>query len=171
VAIVPTSAASVTRDAGAEAYALRLLNCTRTGGLVKADGTCVGRASGTYSVQRKPLRRHKDISTRVAWPWARTMAVHDACAHAIPGRPVLAQRMRSSGFRAWAYGENVGCGWGNADAASVVLATHRAMQAEQRVDGGHWQNIKNPIYKSVGIGVATGNGRVMVVWDFYGQRY
>lgn len=171
VAIAPANAGTVTRDRGAETYALRLLDCTRTGGFVKADGTCVGRGSGTYSAQRQPLRRHRAISTRVAWPWARAMVVHDVCAHAIPGRPVLAQRMRRNGFRAWAYGENVGCGWGSGDAASVVLATHRAMQAEKRVGGGHWRNIKNPAYRSVGIGVATGNGRVMVVWDFYGQRY
>ena len=45
------------------------------------------------------------------------------------------------------------------------------MQAEKRYRGGHWKNIKNRDFKSVGIGVATGEGRVMVVWDFYGQRY
>ncbi len=45
------------------------------------------------------------------------------------------------------------------------------MQAEQPSGGGHWQNMKNAGYKSVGIGVATGNGTTMVVYDFYGKRW
>jgi len=171
VAVGPTSAGSIKRDPGAEAYALRLLNCTRTGGFVRANGTCAGRGSGKYSVKRRPLRMHRNISAKVAFPWARTMVVHDACAHAIPGKPTLTARLRSRGFRAGAYGENVGCGWGSGDTRAIVLATHRAMQAEKKANGGHWRNIKNPTYKSVGIGVAKGNGRVMVVWDFYSKRY
>ncbi len=170
VAVGPTSAGSVKRDPGAEAYALQLLNCTRTGGFVRANGTCAGRGSGKYSVKRRPLRMHRNIRATVAWPWARTMVVHDACAHAITGKPNLTRRLRSRGFRAGTYGENVGCGWGSGDTRAIVLATHRAMQAEKKANGGHWQNIKNPAYKSVGIGVAKGNGRVMVVWDFYSRR-
>lgn len=171
VAIGPASAGSVTRDPAAEAYALQLLNCTRTGGFVRANGTCAGRGSGTYSAQRKPLRMHRSIGLKVAWPWARALVQHGTCAHALPGKPQLAQRMRSQGFRYWAYGENIGCAWGSVDTRAVVLATHRAMQAEKKDAGGHWQNIKNPRYKSVGISVARGNGRVMVVWDFYGKRF
>ena len=171
VATGPATAGSIKRDPAAEAYALQLLNCTRTGGLVRANGTCAGRGSGKYSIKRKPLRMHKNISAKVAFPWARTMVLLDACAHAIPGKPTLARRLRSAGLRAGTFGENVGCGWGSADTRAIVLATHRAMQAEKKANGGHWQNIKNSAYKSVGIGVARGNGRVMVVWDFYSKRY
>ncbi len=171
VAVGPTAAASITRDQGAEVYALQLLNCTRTGGYVRANGTCAGRGSGKYSAQRKPLRLHKNISLKVAWPWARALVEHGTCAHELPGKPQLAQRMRSKSFRYWTYGENIGCSWGSTDARAVVLATHRAMQAEKHDSGGHWQNIKNPRYKSVGISVAKGKGRIMVVWDFYGKRY
>ena len=99
------------------------------------------------------------------------MNVYSVCDHAIAGKPELAQRMRSKGFRYWSYGENVGCMWQTGDAMATVLAVHRMMQAEKADRGGHWRNIKNPGFKSVGIGVATGNGRVMVVWDFYGKRY
>ena len=148
-----------------------LLNCTRTGGFVTKAGTCIGRGSGKYSAKRPALRLHKNISQKVAWPWARAMAVNDVCGHVIPGKPSLAQRMRRQGFRYWYYGENVGCGWSTGDAKAVVLATHRMMQAEKKYRGGHWKNIKNRGYKSVGIGVARGNGRVMVVWDFYGKKY
>ena len=52
-----------------------------------------------------------------------------------------------------------------------MLATHRGMQAEKSYGGGHWKNMKNKRFKSVGIGVAKKNGRIMVVYDFYGKRY
>ena len=99
------------------------------------------------------------------------MVRQNACEHVIAGKPSLATRMRRTGFRDWYYGENIGCGWGSGDAMAVVLATHLAMQAEKSSNGGHWKNIKNPAFKSVGIGVATGSGRVMIVWDFSGDRY
>ena len=162
---------SVTRVPAAEKYAHSLLNCTRTGGFVNAEGQCLARGSGKYSAYRKPVRLHKNISYKVAWPWARAMVQMNACEHVIAGKPSLATRMRNKGFRYWYYGENIGCGWSTGDAKGVVLATHRMMQAEKQSRGGHWKNIKNPGFKSVGIGVATGGGRVMVVWDFYGKRY
>lgn len=170
VAVGPASAGGVSRALEAEKYAHSLLNCTRTGGFVNADGACLARGSGKYSTYRKPVRLHRNISSRVSWPWARTMVRKNACEHVIPGKPSLATRMRRTGFRDWYYGENIGCGWGTGDAMAVVLATHRAMQAEKSSNGGHWKNIKNPAFKSVGIGVATGGGRVMVVWDFNGNR-
>ncbi len=162
---------SVTRVPAAEKYAHSLLNCTRTGGFVTAEGACLARGSGKYSAYRKPLRLHANISRKVAWPWARAMVEQNACEHVIAGQPSLSTRMRNKGFRYYYYGENIGCGWSTGDAKGVVLATHRMMQAEKKSRGGHWKNIKNPKFKSVGIGVATGGGRVMVVWDFYGRRY
>jgi hypothetical protein len=171
VAVGPASAGSVSRALEAEKYAHSLLNCTRTGGFVNKSGRCLARGSGKYSAKRPPLRRHMGISGKVAWPWARVMVTNNVCAHAIAGKPSLSQRLRNKGFRSWRYGENVGCAWGTGDAKAVVLATHRAMQAEKKYQGGHWRNIKSRAYKSVGVGVAKGGGRVMVVWDFYGQRY
>ena len=162
----------VHRATKAEKYALSLLNCTRTGGWVRADGSCNGRFSGRYSSYRRPLRLHQRISNRVAWPWARTLVVNNVCGHSVAGAPQLSERIRFPGYRAASYGENVVCGWGyGRQAKKLVLASHRAMQAEQRYDGGHWRNIKNGRYKSVGIGVAARNGTVMVVYDFYGRRY
>jgi hypothetical protein len=172
-AIGPATAAEpVKRVYSAEKYALSLLNCTRTGGWVKSDGSCLGRASGKYSAYRKPLRLHKGISVKVAWPWARAMVVHNVCGHSIAGKPGLAQRMRKAGYRYHYYGENVGCGWGGSGSVkAIVLASHRAMQAEKSSKGGHWRNIKNSGYKSVGIGVGTRDGVTKIVWDFYGRRY
>ena len=162
---------TVARVESAEQYALRLLNCTRTGGWVTASGTCLGRASGKYSTYRKPLRLHGGISTKVAWPWARAMVVNNVCGHSIAGKPDLVQRMRRQGFGYYSYGENVGCASSASDAKALVLAIHRMMQAEKASGGGHWRNMKNRSFKSVGIGVATRDGRTMMVWDFYGRRY
>jgi hypothetical protein len=166
-----TAGDTPTRAKAAERYALSLLNCTRTGGKVEADGSCVGRGSGRYSAYRKPLRLHKNISRKVAWPWAKALAVNDVCGHTIAGKPSLAVRLRNKGFRAAVMGENVGCGTTSSSAKSVVLYTHRLMQAEQSSRGGHWKNIKDPDYKSVGIGVARYGLRVRVVYEFYGRKY
>src|SRR6185503_4114828 len=46
--VVPTDDATPARHGAAERLALRLLNCTRTGGKVRADGTCKGYGSGRY---------------------------------------------------------------------------------------------------------------------------
>jgi|GEM_PF-2363584 len=170
--IGPAAAADPPKRAwNAEKYALSLLNCTRTGGWVKANGTCVARGSGKHSTYRRPLRRHTRISTRVAFPWARNMVTYNVCGHSIAGKPNLGRRMARAGFKYPYYGENVGCGWGWGRPKDVVLMAHRAFQAEKSARGGHWRNIKNRGYKSVGIGVATRNGVTMVVYDFYGKRY
>ncbi len=114
VAAVPPASAevSVARVWNAEKYALSLLNCTRTGGWVEADGSCSERGSGAHSTYRKPLPRHRGISRKVAWRWARALVNHDVCGHVIAGRPELGTRLARRGFRFGYYGENVGCGWG-----------------------------------------------------------
>jgi uncharacterized protein YkwD len=157
------------RQAAAERLALALLNCTRTGGVVRRNGACEGYGSGAFSDTRPALRLHDGISREVAFPWARAMVRTDVCAHVIPGRPGLAARMASAGFGHRAYGENVGCGWGPVSAERAVIMTHRAMQAEQRTGGGHWRNIKDRAYKSVGIAVTRLGGMTVVVYDFYGR--
>lgn len=169
IAPVAVAGSSVTRQYEAERYALRLLNCSRTGGWVRADGSCVGRNSGRFSPYRRPLRLHRKISSKVAWPWARTLAVKKVCVHDLPGEPGLVTRMRRSGFRYPRYGENIGCGSGDPKAA--VLMMHRMMQAERATSGGHWRTIKSGGFKSVGIAVAVQGGTVRVVWDFYGKLY
>jgi len=168
--VAPAAAAAPTRVWSAEKYALSLLNCTRTGGWVTAKGTCDGRGSGKYSALRPALKRSKGISRKVAWPWARALVAAEACAHTLPGKRQLRERFSIKGYRYHYIGENIGCGWGSASPKQVVLATHRAMQAEKSSGGGHWKNMKNERYKSVGIGVATRNGRTVVVYDFYGRH-
>lgn len=169
-AVAPATAAAPTRIWKAEKYALSLLNCTRTGGWVTPEGTCDGRGSGAHSALLPPLKRSKGLSKKVAFPWARALTAAEACAHSLPGKPPLPKRFSNKGYRHHYIGENIGCGWGGASAKQVVLSTHLAMQAEKSYNGGHWQNMKNAGYKSVGIGVAKRNGRTTVVYDFYGKR-
>ena len=48
-----------------EWLALRLVNCTRTGGKVKENGSCKGFGSGRFSTFQKPLRMHRPISDAI----------------------------------------------------------------------------------------------------------
>ena len=164
----PAQAVEPGRDVEAERLGLRLLNCTRTGGWVRVDGTCKGRATGTYSPYLRPLRLHDGISSLVAFGWASELVKAKVCGHVIPGQPDLQVRLASAGFLDASFGENVGCWWSDMPPRDVVIAVHRLMQAEKAYDGGHWRNMKNPGYRSVGIGVATVAGRTTVVFDFYG---
>ena len=109
------------RDTEAELLALRLLNCTRTGGWVRVDGTCKGRATGTYSPYLRPLRLHEGISSLVAFGWASELLKAQVCGHVIPGQPVLQVRLASAGFVDASFGENVGCWWGDTPPRDVVI--------------------------------------------------
>jgi uncharacterized protein YkwD len=146
-----------------EVYYLKLVNCTRTGGWVRADGSCAGYGSGHYSKYVAPLKLGPKLSA-VSRSWAKHIAILNVCAHGDPGA-----RMRAAGFNGWAWGENIGCGWGSTthDVYAAVLASHRAMQAEKSTNGGHWKNIKNPRFNLLGVGIWRYGSRVRVVNDFY----
>jgi len=165
---VPADTAVPQRDLDAERLALSMLNCTRTGGWVRADGSCNGRRSGAHSPFVSALRFHDGVSGEVAFRWAGEMIRADVCAHVIPGQPDLGVRLAAAGFDFSTYGENVGCTQGRLSPRATVIWVHRAMQGEQSSGGGHWRNIKQPGFRGVGIGVATLDGRTTVVYDFYG---
>jgi hypothetical protein len=156
----PGAAATAPPWQSVEAYYLRLLNCTRTGGWVQKDGSCTGYGTGRYSKYVAPLKLSAGISS-VARGWAKKIATSGACYHGDP-----AARLRSAGYRGYSWGENIGC-WDLASAYKSVLASHRAFQAEKSANGGHWKNIKNARYKYVGIGVWKANGHTRLVTDFY----
>jgi uncharacterized protein YkwD len=143
-----------------ETYYLSLVNCTRTGGWVQSDGTCKGYGSGRYSKYVAPLKLGPNLSN-VARGWAQTTATSGACAHGDPGA-----RMGAAGFNGHAWGENIGC-WDLPGAYKSVLNSHLAMQAEKASNGGHWRNMKNAVYRLVGIGVWRANGHTRVVTDFF----
>ena len=157
--------AAVAPHVAVERYALRLINCTRTGGWVRADGTCKGYGSGRHSRYRPPLRLRAGISDRVARPYAVRIARNHYCGHDLNGSTIR-NRFRRAGFSGSPYGENIGCSWGE-PARAAVIRTHRYMQAEKSYNGWHWRNIKDKDFRVVGIGVAKVDGQVRWVTDFY----
>jgi hypothetical protein len=148
-----------------EMLVLNWTNCTRTGGWVLSDGTCRGYGSGRYSTYVKPLYHSAGLSDLVARPYARLLAVKAKCSHFLDGDP--GYRLRRAGYRAYTWGENIGCRDGYRYATPAVLASHLNFQAEKSTNGGHWKNIKNGNYRWIGIGVWRYGSRVRLVTDFY----
>ncbi len=128
-----------------EVYYLRLLNCTRTGGWVTSGGSCLGYGSGRYSKYVAPL------------------AVKNLCGHYSDGDP--GYRLRRAGLAYSAYGENLGCR--NVSPYASVLGSHLFFQSERSYNGWHWRNMKNPLFRLVGIGVWAYGGRTRLLVDFY----
>ena len=81
-------AAGMKRHEGVERYALKLINCTRTGGWVKTDGSCPAYGSGKHSKYREPLKFHPGIADAVAFPWAKKIARAGYCGHSLAGSDV-----------------------------------------------------------------------------------
>ena len=149
--------------AATEEYALRLLNCTRTGGWVQSDGTCDGYGSGKYSKYVAPLSLNPGISKSVARPYAKYQADRGICTHFADGNP--GDRLARAGYSSYHWAENIGCQSGSPNTVAINSLTF--FQGEKGYGGGHWVNLKNPEYTSVGIGVWVTNGYVLVVFDFY----
>jgi hypothetical protein len=164
--LIPQGVAGATRHEGLERYALRLVNCTRTGGWVQTDGSCKGYGSGKHSKYRAPLRFHGGISDDIAWPWARKIARARYCGHSLAGQDVDL-RFRRAGYRHEHNGENVGCSYAWSP-RKMVLRTHRMMQSERSYGGPHWRQMKDPDFRTIGIGVAKARGQTRIVLDFYG---
>ena len=162
---VPAAAKAPYEDL--EHFALTLVNCTRSGGWVRADGSCKGRGTGHYSAYRKPLALHSGISSKVSRPYATKLAAADACEHNLRGSSIQ-QRFHQGGYRGTPYGESIGCS-GGFTTRQMVIRTHRSMQAERSSNGWHWKNMKNPDFKRVGIGIARHGSESRVVYDFYGN--
>jgi hypothetical protein len=146
-----------------ERYVLGLVNCIRTGGTLQSDGDCVGYGSGRNGGYAAPLTIHRGISDKVARPYAKFLAVRAACNHFLDGNPGF--RLRRSGYTSYRWAENLGCRSGNP--YSAVLGSHLYFQSEKSYSGGHWVNLKNRLYTTVGIGVWVSNGNVRVVTNFY----
>jgi hypothetical protein len=162
VTIIPTAPATWL---SMEQWYLSLVNCTRTGGWVFADGTCHGYGSGHYSAYVKPLIRAVGISDHVSRPYARLLAVRNLCSHWYDGSPAF--RLARAGYHSFTWGENIGCRNGYTSVRAAILASHRNFQAEKSTNGGHWRNIKNARYTYIGIGIWKYGTRVRLVTDFY----
>jgi uncharacterized protein YkwD len=148
--------------AAVEAYYLRLMNCTRTGGWVTGSGACSSPGGRNVAA----LSLSSAISSKVSRPYARLLATRNLCSHFIGGNP--GDRLRANGFGSYNWAENIGCRPAGSAYASV-LGTHLFYQSEKPYNGGHYRNLMNPAFRRVGIGVWVASGRVRLVIDFYGN--
>jgi uncharacterized protein YkwD len=150
--------------AAVETFYLKIMNCTRTGGLVTSSGACS--SPGGRSVA--PLVIDAGISSKVARPYAKRLATAGQCSHFIGGNP--GNRLKAAGYTSYIWAENLGCRSGNP--TSAVLGSHLYFQSERSWSppGGHYVNLMNPKYDRAGIGVWVSGGRVRLVVDFYHPR-
>jgi hypothetical protein len=148
----------------AEIYYLSLLNCTRTGKWVTSSGLCSSQTHHTLPAQ-KALPFRSDIADGVARPYARELAIRNALTHTLDGTTIRT-RLAAAGIYPGSFGENISSP-GNAR-ASGMIAAELFFQSESWSRGGHYKNIMNPNYRSVGVGVWQQLGRTRVVIDFAG---
>jgi uncharacterized protein YkwD len=137
------------------------MNCTRQGGTVTSGGDCSSPGGRNVAA----LKLDSGISTKVARPYAKKLAVGGDCSHFMGGNP--GDRLRRAGYTSYRWAENLGCRSGNP--FSAVLGSHRYFQSERSwsPQGGHYVNLMNSKYDRVGIGVWVSGGRVRLVVDFY----
>ena len=145
--------------AAVETYYLGLMNCTRTGGTVTSTGSC----SSPGGRDVAPLWIDAGISSSVARPYAKKLAVNNLCTHFSGGNP--GDRLRAAGYTSYIWAENLGCRSG--DPLAAVLGSHLYFQSERSYNGGHYVNLMNAKYDRVGLGVWVSSGRVRLVVDFY----
>ena len=147
--------------AAVERYYLRLMNCTRTGGLVTraaiapAPAVAASRRCGsTPGSAARSLAR-----TPGSWPSTTCAPTSAAATRAIGcaarDTAAIAGRRTSAAARAT---RSARC--------SAAIASSRA-SAPWSPDGGHYVNLMNSAYDRVGIGVWVSGGRVRLVVDFY----
>jgi len=161
--------AGTKRFAVTERYALRLVNCLRTGGRVTQSGHCKAGGTGKYSARRAPLERSHKISDEVSWPWARRTVVSNVCGHVLAGSTVDS-RFRAAGFKSRMNGESIGCG-GSWKPRQMVITVMRWWQAEKAYGGSHWRQLKSQDFRVAGVAVAKlHNGRTRLVVNFYGPQ-
>lgn len=144
-----------------ETYYLKLMNCTRQGGTVTSTGACSSPGGRNVAA----LWIDSGISSKVARPYAKKLAVNNLCTHFSGGTP--GDRLRAAGYTSYIWAENLGCRSG--DPYAAVLGSHLYFQSERSwsPQGGHYVNLMNAKYDRVGLGVWVSGGRVRLVVDFY----
>lgn len=89
--------------------------------------------------------------------------------HQCPGEPKLGQRISNEGVSWSTCGENVGWSSGYGSTWKGVEANQNSMMAEVPPDDGHLQNMLNPDFTSMGIGIFVApDGKVWLTQDFMG---
>jgi uncharacterized protein YkwD len=113
-----------------------------------------------------PLVVDSSISA-VAYGHAADMAANGYFSHTSLNGMTYRQRLTAGGISYGWSGENICYLGGSSGVQATLNWCHAQFWAEPYPGGGnHKDNILNPNYRRVGIGIATGGGRVYVVWDF-----
>ena len=164
----PTTRPVVTRPTSstwlaAEKYLLSLLNCTRGGGWVLADGSCSGAGGSGIA----PLAYDAGISDEVARPYAKRLASAGVCSH-FYGGGTPGDRLRAAGYTSYHWAENIGCHYYN-DPRDAAVGLVRFFQSEKfwSPAGGHYVNMMNRAYDRAGVGLWVTGGNLNFVVDFF----
>jgi uncharacterized membrane protein YgcG len=152
--------AGSTSWADAERLVVTLMNCTRGGGWVEANGSC----SSPGGSSLRPLAYDSGISAKVARPYAKKLATSGVCSHFSGGGPD--DRLRAAGYTSYRWGENLTCRYYSSVRAAAIGAI-RFFQSEKSWNGGHWRNMMDPKYDRAGVGLWVSGGRLRIVIDYY----
>lgn len=147
----------------AEKYLLSLLNCTRGGGWVLADGSCSEPGGSGIA----PLKYDAGISDEVARPYAKRLASSGVCSHFYGGGSP-GDRLQAAGYTSYHWAENIGCRYYN-DPRDAAVGLVRFYQSEKfwRPVGGHYVNLMNRAYDRAGVGLWVSGGNLNFVVNFY----
>jgi hypothetical protein len=148
----------------AEIYYLSLLNCTRTGKWVTSSGNCSTQTHHTLPAQGA-LRFNSAIADGVSRPYAQQLALRGVLTHYLDGTTIQS-RLNAAGIYPSTWGENISSP--SNPGPGGMIAAELFFQSEYWNRGGHYKNIMNPRYRSVGVGVWQASGRTRVVIDFSG---
>jgi hypothetical protein len=147
----------------AEKYLLSLLNCTRGGGWVLADGSCSDPGGSGIA----PLILHPGVSDDVARPYAKKIATAGACSHFYGGTDP-GDRLRAAGYTSYKWAENLSCRYFS-DPRDAAVSLARFFQSEKYWSpvGGHYINMMNRAYTHAGVGLWVSGGHLSFVVNFY----
>jgi len=146
----------------AEKYLLSLLNCTRRGGWVLADGSCSDPGGSGIPA----LQYHAGVSDNVSRPYAKKLASNGVCSHFYGGDP--GDRLRAAGYSGYQWAENISCRY-FADPRDAAVSLVRFFQSEKYWSpvGGHYINMMSRKYTHAGIGLWVSGGNLNFVVSFY----
>ena len=152
-----------------EQYALRLINCTRTGGWVVVGGSCS--SYGHHTMPRQsPLVYDRNIAAKVARPWAKWLAdrglfAHNADYPRLTIVEAVHRRFERAGYTSAHFGENLGS---KPATPAGQVGEEIYYQNESPCRCEHYLNIMWPNFRRVGVGIWISKGRTRLVESFYG---
>ena len=133
------------------------LACERPGGAAKLEAAVLAWANAEREARGLPAFRMDSRLHDAALAHACDMATRDYFAHARPGGPKLAARIKAAGYALNGGAENIA----HTPEAKAAVAT-----GVWRKSPPHWRTVISKSYADVGIAVAQGEGKVYWVMDF-----